>query len=173
MSRTIASFSLGPPPTGRLVTQVDEQLVRAPVDRIFAVAAAVEHWPAYLPHYRYVRFREKAPDGGGVVEMSANRPFGLFNWPTWWLSEMAVDRSTPWVRFRHIGGITTRMDVEWSFTPVSGGTLTRIVHVWDGPSWPFIRTFAAAQVIAPVFVHGIASRTLAGLAKVAERGGVA
>jgi hypothetical protein len=32
-----------------------------------------------------------------------------------------------------------------------------------------IGRFAATQVIAPVFVHGIASRTLAGLAAVAER----
>ena len=104
-----------------------------------------------------------------MVEMAANRPFGLFNWPTWWLSEMAVNHDVPWVRFRHIGGVTTRMDVEWSFTPVDGGTLTRIVHVWNGPRWPLIGRFAARQVIAPVFVHGIASRTLAGLAAVAER----
>ena len=165
----IEPFPLGPPPSDRLVTTVDEQIVRAPVSRIFAIAAAVEHWPAYLPHYRSVRFRDRAPDGGGIVEMAANRPFGVLNWPTWWLSEMAVNHEVPWVRFRHIGGVTTRMDVEWSFTPVDGGTLTRIVHVWDGPSWPLIREFAATQVIAPVFVHGIASRTLAGLARVAEQ----
>jgi hypothetical protein len=30
--------------------------------------------------------------------------------------------------------------------------------------------FAATKVIGPVFVHGIASRTLAGLAAAAERG---
>jgi hypothetical protein len=165
----IEPFRLGPPPTGRLVTTVDELLVRAPVSRIFEIAAAVEHWPAYLSHYRFVRFRDRAPDGGGVVEMAANRPFGPLNWPTWWLSEMAVNTEVPWVRFRHIGGVTTRMDVEWSFTPVDGGTLTRIVHVWNGPSWPLIGGFAATQVIAPVFVHGIASRTLAGLAAVAEK----
>jgi hypothetical protein len=41
--------------------------------------------------------------------------------------------------------------------------------VWNGPLWPVIGRFAATQVIAPVFVHGIASRTLAGLAAVAER----
>lgn len=170
MISTAAPFALGPPPAGKLVTTVDERVVRAPVSRIFEIAAAVEHWPAYLPHYRYVRFREPRRDGGGIVEMAANRPFGVFNWPTWWLSQMAVNHDVPWVRFRHIGGVTTHMDVEWSFTPVEGGTLTRIVHVWDGPSWPLISGFAATQVIAPVFVHGIASRTLAGLAKVAEGG---
>lgn len=162
-------YTLGPLPTDRLMTTVDERLVRAPLARIFEIAREVEHWPAYLPHYRYVRFRQKAADGGGLVEMAANRPFGLANWPTWWLSEMAVDHAAPWVRYRHVGGVTTRMDVEWNFTPTPEGTLTRIIHVWNGPSWPLIGRFAAQQVIGPVFVHGIASRTLEGLARVAEQ----
>jgi hypothetical protein len=117
-----------------------------------------------------VRFRERGADGGGVVEMAANRPFGAANWPTWWLSEMTVDDARPAVRFRHIGGITTGMDVEWTFDPEGGATRVRILHVWDGPRWPLIGTFAATNVIGPVFVHGIASRTLAGLARAAERG---
>ncbi len=150
---------------------VDERVVRAGVADIFALARQVEHWPAYLGHYRFVRFRERAADGGGIVEMSANRPFGLVNWPTWWLSEMSVDADAPNVRFRHIGGITTRMDVEWSFHPLPNGegTLVRLVHVWDGPRWPLIGVLAATTVIGPVFVHGIATRTLEGLARVAEQ----
>ena len=148
---------------------VDERLVRAPVRRMFEVARHVEEWPAPLSHYRLVRFRESASDGGGLVEMSANRPFGPVGWPTWWLSEMEVDHATPAIRFRHTGGITTGMDVEWSFTPAEGGTRVRILHVWDGPRWPLIGIFAATTVIGPIFIHGIASRTLAGLARVAER----
>jgi hypothetical protein len=35
-------FDLAAPPTGRLVTTVDELVVRAPVMRIFEIAAAVE-----------------------------------------------------------------------------------------------------------------------------------
>lgn len=165
-----APYPLGPLPTDRLLKTVDERLVRAPLSRIFEIAREVEHWPAYLPHYRYVRFRHRHRDGGGLVEMAANRPFGPLNWPTWWLSEMAVDHDAPWVRYRHVGGITTRMDVEWNFTETPDGIMTRIIHVWNGPSWPLIGAFAATEVIGPVFVHGIASRTLAGLAKVAEQG---
>jgi hypothetical protein len=41
--------------------------------------------------------------------------------------------------------------------------------LWDGPAWPVIGPFAATNVIGPVFVHGIASRTLAGLGAVAEK----
>ena len=103
--------------------------------------------------------------------MSADRPFGPFGWPTWWLSEMAIDEGAPAIRFRHIEGITSGMEVEWSFTPADGGTLVRILHVWDGPAWPLIGNFSATTVIGPVFIHGIASRTLAGLARVAERQG--
>ncbi len=166
-SRT--NYVLGPLASDRLMTTVDQAIVRAPVQRIFEIARDVEHWPAYLPHYRFVRFLHRTPDRGGLVEMAANRPFGPLGWPTWWLSEMAVNEDVPWVRFRHVGGLTTRMDVEWSFTMVNEGTLVRIVHVWNGPTWPFIGSFAATQVIGPVFVHGIASRTLAGLARVAEQ----
>ena len=166
-----APYDLGPMPVGRAMTTIDERVVRAPVQTIFDIVRAVEHWPGYLPHYRFVRFRERASDGGGLVEMSAYRPFGPFGWPTWWLSEMSVDQSAPAVRFRHVGGITTRMDVEWAFSPVEGGRATHVhlLHVWDGPRWPLIGVVAATAVIGPVFVHGIASRTLAGLAAVAER----
>jgi hypothetical protein len=62
------------------------------------------------------------------------------------------------------------MDVEWSFTEAGAGTHVRIVHVWDGPPVPGLGEAIANLVIGPVFVHGIASRTLAGLAAAAERG---
>ena len=168
-----APLDLQPMPVGRTMTTVDERLVRAPLPRIFALAADVERWPALLPHYRYVRYLERHADGGGTVDMSAYRPFGIVQWPTWWRSSMRVHPpgglSAPAVRFTHIGGVTRGMEVEWSFQAVTGGTLVRIVHVWDGPNVPVVGPAVAALVIGPVFVHGIASRTLAGLAAAAER----
>lgn len=162
-------YDLGPMPLGRAMTTVDERVVRAPMQAIFDLARRVDEWPTLLSHYRSVRFRLRASDGGGLVEMSADRPFGPLGWPTWWLSEMSVDREDPSIRFRHVGGVTSGMDVEWSFREVEGGTHVKIVHVWDGPRWPLIGIFAATIVIGPVFVHGIAERTLAGLARTAER----
>ena len=162
-------FELGPLPVGRVMETLDECTVRAPVADMFAIVRDVENWPSLLSHYRYVRFRSRSTDGGGVVEMSANRPFGVVNWPTWWLSEMSVDDSYSSVRFKHIGGVTKAMDVEWRLTSTDDGTYVKLVHVWDGPRWPIIGAFAATAVIGPVFIHGIASRTLAGLARHAER----
>jgi hypothetical protein len=56
------------------------------------------------------------------------------------------------------------MDVVWKLEPVESDTEVTIVHEWPGPRWPLIGPAAASWVIGPVFIHGIASRTLAGLA---------
>ncbi|MDB4879582.1 MAG: Polyketide cyclase/dehydrase [Gemmatimonadetes bacterium] len=166
-------FDLGPMPDRRGMRTLDEQLVRAPLERIFALAAGVERWPAVLPHYRFVRFQERRGDGGGIVDMSASRPFGVLQWPTWWRSRMSVrtpgEPGGPSLRFTHIAGVTTGMEVEWSFEPTGGDTHVRILHLWDGPPIPVVGALAASLLIGPVFVHGIASRTLAGLAAAAER----
>ena len=153
--------------------QQREQFARAPAERVFEIVADVEGWARLLRHYRYVRFRLRQ-GAGGIVEMSANRPFvaGLVRWPTWWVSLMEVqqrDGVHPAIRFRHIEGITTGMEVEWSFETVTGGTHVTVLHLWNGPSWPVIGGITARLVIGPIFVHGIASRTLAGLALAAEQ----
>lgn len=161
-------------PADRRMTTINEHLVRAPLPVIFELAADVERWPVHLSHYRFVRFEDKRSDGGGCVEMSANRPFGILAWPTYWASLMTVTRPRPGmrqqpsIRYRHVRGVTTGMDVEWSFESVPDATRVRIVHVWNGPRWPVIGEVVARGVIGPVFVHGIASRTLAGLAQAAE-----
>lgn len=150
--------------------RIDERATMAPPSTVFRVAADVERWPDILPHYRWVRFREKRGFARGVVEMAAWREFGgPLRWPTWWLSEMDTDPAVPIVRYRHIDGITRGMDVRWEFVPAAaGGTLVRVVHEWDGPAWPLISGIAAELVIGPHFVSAIATRTLAGVCAAAE-----
>ena len=147
---------------------VDECVVAAPPGLVHAVAADVCGWPAILPHYRWVR-RLSGTAERGVVEMAAWRPFGPLRWPTWWRSEMEVDAARHEVRYRHVGGVTTGMDVLWRITPHPQGAHACIVHEWRGPAWPLIRRPAAEWVIGPVFIHGVASCTLAGVAREAER----
>ena len=148
---------------------VDCLRMKAPVERVFRAARDVDQWPALLSHYRWVRMLERRPDGG-LVEMAAWRPFGRFKYPTWWVSEMLVDPSQEAVRYRHVRGITAGMDVVWRLDPIEGGTEVTIVHDWQGPQWPFVGRAAASLVIGPVFIHGIASRTLAGIARHVEDG---
>ena len=147
---------------------VDRTLMHAPLERVFEAAADVERWPALLRHYRWVRVLERRPEGA-LVEMAAWRPFGPAGYPTWWVSEMRVDRAAPAVHYRHVRGITRGMDVVWSFVPAGEDTDVRIVHTWSGPRWPLIGAAAASLVIGPVFIHGIASRTLAGIKAYVER----
>jgi hypothetical protein len=81
---------------------------------------------------------------------------------------MKVDRGGHRVIYRHVEGITRGMDVEWSMHGSETGVEVVIVHEWNGPSWPLIGGLAATLVIGPVFIHGIASRTLAGVKRRAE-----
>ena len=170
-------FEIGPMPAATEMTTVDERLVRAPLTSIFALAADVERWPALLTHYRFVRFTDRRRDGGGIVDMSANRPFGILQWRTWWRSRMRVrppfsGAPAPSIRFTHLEGVTAGMEVEWTFADTPAGTHVRILHMWNGPPVPVVGAKAATLVIGPVFVHGIASRTLAGLAAHAERAAI-
>jgi len=150
---------------------VDRIHIQAPFPRVFAAASSVARWPSILPHYRWVRVLE-----GGRVEMAAWRPFarGLIKYPTWWVSEMTIDRPAGEIRYRHVRGITRGMDVVWKVVEDveagggSRGVDVEIVHTWDGPRWPLIGPLAANMVIGPVFIHGIASRTLAGIKRATE-----
>ena len=146
---------------------VDRIRMRAPLARVLEAAVEVEGWPALLSHYRWVRMLERRGEGG-LVEMAAWRPFGRLRYPTWWVSEMWVDREAAEVHYRHVRGITTGMDVVWRIEPVNGETDVTIVHDWTGPPWPLIGSAAARWVIGPVFIHGIAARTLSGIRRAVE-----
>jgi ribosome-associated toxin RatA of RatAB toxin-antitoxin module len=148
------------------VIRLDRITVAAPRGLVYSVASDVERWPEFLSHYRWVRILERAADAA-IVEMAAWRPFGWFKYPTWWVSEMRLEPERA-IRYRHIRGITRGMDVEWSLEETGNGVEVRIVHRWGGPAWPLIGGAAADLVIGPVFVHGIASRTLAGVKRRAE-----
>ena len=148
---------------------IDTQLVNAPRESVWPAAAMVENWPSILPHYRRVTRLSGKPLGEGTVEMAAWRPFGIFKWPTWWRSQIAIDAAEFTVRYKHIAGTTAGMDVIWRLDAVdAGSTMITIEHWWHGPRWPLISGLVANLVIGPVFVHGIASRTLAGIARAVE-----
>ena len=151
------------------MTIIDEHIVAAPPDTCFQIAADVERWPDILPHYRWVRFKDKQGFGQGVVEMAAWRPFpGGVKYPTWWVSQMQSAAHEPAVYYKHVAGITRGMDVKWEFNPHNSGTFIRLFHTWDGPPWPLIKSVAAGLIILPHFVSAIAQRTLAGVARAAE-----
>ncbi|MEP7040316.1 MAG: SRPBCC family protein [Chloroflexota bacterium] len=143
----------------RVQVQID-----APLERIFPLAAEVEHWPERLPHYRYVR-RLPTEDGERRFAMGARRGPIPVRWE-------ATQRPLPEERrieFTHTGGVTRGMEVAWHFEPHGDGWEVSIEHELD-LGWPLIGEAAAERVIGPQFVEAIARRTLRRVKALAEMG---
>ena len=139
------------------------QLMHAPYERVFAIAADVERWPELLPHYRYVR---RMPDPAERhFEMGARRGPIPVRW-------RAIQRPLPderRIEFVHTGGVTRGMAVAWRFEENGDGLDVSIEHDLE-LGWPLIGDFAARRVIGPQFIDAIAGRTLRRVKELAEAG---
>src|SRR5260370_37010165 len=93
--------------------------------------------------------------------MAASRPFGIFRYPTWWVSEMTVDRRAREIRYRHIRGITRQMDVVWRLVEGPEGVAVTIVHEWRGPAGGVGGAVGAPPLPPPGFIHGEPTPTAA------------
>ncbi len=141
--------------------------MRAPVERIFALAAEVERWPELLPHYRYVRrlsSEDDRPSDERRFAMGARRgPF-----PVRW---EALQRPIPElgvIEFTHTGGVTRGMEVAWRLIAGPEATRVEIEHELR-LGWPLIGGFAAERVIGPQFIEPIARQTLRRIKALAEQ----
>ena len=138
--------------------------MHAPFERVFALAADVERWPELLPHYRYVR---RLP---GSTErhfaMGARRgPI-----PVAWRAIQRLVPAERRIEFVHTGGVTTGMQVAWTFTDAGDGLDVSIEHRLE-LGWPLIGEIVARHVIGPQFIEAIAGRTLRRARDLAEAGG--
>jgi ribosome-associated toxin RatA of RatAB toxin-antitoxin module len=116
-----------------------------------------------LPHYRYVSVL--AVDGATrTVEMAA-RHGGV---PLRWTALQTNDPARPHIAFTHIKGPTRGMDVEWIFTTLGENrTQVRIVHRLAFV-FPVAADFFGKYVVSDIFIHGVASKTLARMKQLAE-----
>ncbi len=138
--------------------------MRAPIELVFRLAAEVEQWPRLLTHYRRVAQLATRREGR-IVEMSAVRP--PLPLPVRWRAVQAVDDGGHTIRYRHVGGVTRGMEVEWRLVPAGEIVDVTIVHRF-APRWPWPGPWLARRIVCGFFVHGIAERTLAGLRRAAE-----
>jgi uncharacterized membrane protein len=140
--------------------------ISAPARTVLRLATRVEDWPRILSHYRRVHVLALRPEGR-IVEMSAVRRRVPI--PVRWRAIQRVDAGESRVHYRHIGGVTRGMEVEWSMRPVDSGVAVTIVHRF-APPWPWPGSWIARHVVCGFFVHAIADSTLAGIRLAAERG---
>lgn len=127
--------------------------MQAPKAMIFETAANLELWPAMLPHYRYIRFLERAADRN-IVIMAAKRS-GI---PISWMSEQIIDRDRLEIRFNHLRAWTKGMHVVWTFSDTPTGVQVEISHDLRFR----IRALAPIidLIIGDFFIHNIANKTL-------------
>jgi len=145
------------------VETTNEITIRAPVETVFALAAATEDWPRLLPHYRRVQ-RLRGDDRRKLVEMAARRDFYPVRW-------VAIQENFPYERritFRHVRGITRGMDVEWRLTATPAGTHVRIWHQFHS-NLPLVGEVFAREIVGRLFVSHIAGKTLRRIKAIAEQ----
>ena len=143
----------------------NEILIQADAADVYELAAAVERWPQILPHYRWVKILEEE-GGRRLVEMAALRD----RIPVRWWAEQRLFPEIPRITFRHVGGVTKGMEVEWAFAPQGDGVV-RVGILHDLPrlaGWPLVGSFAAERIVGPFFVSNIAGKTLRRIKELAE-----
>src|SRR5215470_14080288 len=133
--------------------KINSIVMHAPKMAIFETAANLELWPKILPHYRYIRFLERAPDRN-IVVMAAERS-GI---PISWTSEQIIDRERLEIRFVHLKAWTKGMHVVWTFSDTSEGVLVAISHDLR------FRIPVLAPIVNPIigdfFILNVANKTL-------------
>ena len=139
--------------------------VAAPPDLVFRLAHDVERWPSLLPHYVAVSVQRRVDGGAALVRFIAVRPLvprlgiGL---PVAWRAITWNEPDERRLRFRHVGGPTSGMDVTWRIEPTVDGCRVSIEHDFR----PRIRPWA--PIVDRLFVRPIAGRTLATFKSIAE-----
>ncbi len=141
---------------------VNEIFIRAPAERVFALATDTERWPRILPHYRSVR-RLAGNDRHKIVAMAAWRDL----YPVRWTAEQRSFPEELRITFTHVRGISRGMQVEWRLTPTPDGTHVRIWHEFRS-DLPLIGEFFARRIVGQLFVSNIAGKTLRRIKAIAE-----
>ena len=164
-------------------------VIRSAFAPMFERAADISRWPEILPHYRYVNVLERR-NGEVVAEMAARH----YGYPLWWRTIQIPLPDEKRIVFKHIGGITKGMDVEWTFEeqqtakieirePKLTADESRIsnidsrrlpltwlvqIHHHFNPDWMFPGRWFANRIIGEIFVKQVADKTLRRMKQIAE-----
>lgn len=122
---------------------------------VYRTVSNVLDWPRMLPHYRWVKLI-----GGNrdwlMIEMAAIRSFI----PIKWTSLTRIDPVDRCIYFRHIGGLTRGMEVEWTMEERPDGTEVCIFHDLSRLKVPVVRSCLGKLVTSRCFVEAVADQTL-------------
>ena len=146
--------------------------------RIYQLAADIQDWPAWLPHYQYMRILEQS-DAHKVADFGAVRRFGLFEvfandsdtglaaqryrigfaFPCRWRARQELFPNDMRITYKHIRGITRGMWVEWRLEERGDHVHVTIDHELNY-AVPLLGPFFAKYIVGKLFVHAVAGKTL-------------
>ena len=127
------------------------------------MARDVEGWTRLLGDYRWCRVIER----NGLRTVFAMGGW-IRGWPGRWTAVQDALPEERRLRFRHIRGLTTGMDVEWRFEPAGRSVDVELVHDLT-MRWPLVGRFVGDWIVGPVFIDHITQRTLRAVKAEAER----
>ena len=136
--------------------------IAGPIDRVFELGANIQDWPQILPHYRYVRIDESSLHHK-VATMAASRD----GFPVKWRARQELRPEERRILFKHIGGVTRGMEVEWKLEPIANGVRVTIFHALSYPV-PLLGPLFAEYVVGRLFVSNIAGKTLQCIKQIVE-----
>ena len=148
-------------------------LIKAPMERVYSMTSDLIRWPAYLPHYRWVRWIEGGPDHG-IVEMAALRGSIPIKWTSEFRRDLKnrknpkdpKDPKKPELWFRHLSAFTKGMEVRWIYDQLEDGVQVTIEHDLNF-RWPLLSPIAN-PIIGDFMIGWVAPRTLATFKKLLE-----
>jgi ribosome-associated toxin RatA of RatAB toxin-antitoxin module len=130
--------------------------------RVFQLAAELQDWPTILPHYWRMEVRERSERHKvadfGAYRSFVSRPLAV-GFPCRWRARQELFPEEGRITFRHIGGITKGMWVEWRIEPRDDHVHVTIDHALSYPV-PLLGPLFAEFVVGRIFIHHIAGRTL-------------
>lgn len=150
--------------------------IAAPPEIVYRVARDVTRWERILPHYHRSRVVRREADGVVVCDFVARRalvPVLGLGLPVTWRSRTWHEPATRRLRFLHVGGATTGMDVTWTIEPTSTGTRVEIGHTFRRTLpipviGPMLGAEAFPAFVDRFFTRPIAGRTLATIRALSE-----
>jgi ribosome-associated toxin RatA of RatAB toxin-antitoxin module len=142
-----------------------EQIVRAPLEQVFAIARQIERFPDWLDYVTAIKVLEQSEDGKVVVsEWEASVP--MFGLKARWVERDEWDEEQKVCRFALQEGDLDKYEGEWIFEPHPEGTRMMLTVTYE---YRVPIGGALIQQIVRKIVEQMAQKLLEGIARATEQ----
>lgn len=146
-------------------TLVVERVVRAPVEKVFAIARQIERFPEWLDYVNAIGVKERSEDGKIVVsEWEASVP--MFGLKAKWVERDEWDEEQKMCRFTLQEGDLDKYEGNWEFESHPEGTKMRLTVTYE---YRVPVGGALVQQLVRKIVGQMVQNLLDGIARVAEQ----